>query len=110
MEALKIKVIIPTLGFPRFRVSNPQTNRMSYRKTIRGVWKLLARHFIAVGEAGPRHKTAVLVEYGGRCHNETCDSSNPAYLGFTTKCFLEDCLKPTMKSRLEKKYPPTDEI
>lgn len=110
MGRLQIKIVVPTSIFPRFRISNPLTNGTVSRKTIKGVWDLLERHFTSVGEAGQRHKTAVLVEYGGRCRNETCDSSNPAYLGFTTRCFLEDYLKPTMKSRLEKKYPPTDEI
>lgn len=110
MKVLKIKVVVPTSDFSRFRISNTLTNRMVSRKTIRGVWDLLERHFTSVGEAGIGHKTAVLVEYGGRCHNETCDSFSPAYLGFATRCFLEDYLKPTMKSRLENKYPSTDEI
>ncbi len=110
MEVLKIKVIFPTQDFPKFRVSSPFTNRVSYRKTIRGAWSLLERRFTSVCKVGSEHKTAVLVKDDLRYVNETYNSSNPAYLGFTARCFLEEHLKPSMKRRLEKKYPPTDKI
>ncbi len=107
---LKIKVVIPTTDFPRFRVSNPLTNRISYRKTIGGAWDLLERRFTSACKASTGYKTSVLVKDGLGYVNETYDSPNPAYLGFTARCFLEELLKPGMRRRLEKKYPPTDKI
>jgi len=110
MEGLIIRVVIPISDFPRFRISNPFTGRVSYRKTIRGTWDLLEKRFTSVCKAGSGHKTGVLVKDGLGHINETYESSNPGYLGFAARCFLEEFMKSGMRRRLEVDYPPTDEI
>ena len=110
MKNLLIKVTLPTPKLLKFGVSCPFTNRMHHRRAIRGAWDLLERRFASVCKAATGYKTAVLVKDGLGYVNETYSSKNPAYLGFATRCFLEESLKPGMRGRLEKKYPPTDEI